>query len=310
MRSLSHHSPDRAVDRDEIIAAVWHDVAVTDDSLIHAVSVIRRALGDDPAHASFIETIPRRGYRFVGHVETVEASRTRERSLGGPTARRRARRTAHRSLAMAHGHDCRGRRCRGRWRDRLRTPRVTGGTSPSAVRLEQIAPPGTTIVSGGVVSPTGRQLAFVARDEVTERTALWIRALGRKTRARMLPGTDGAAQPSFHPTDRQIAFFRTGELVATDLGGGQLRTIATVQGAPAGGSWGAGGVIVFAEWMTGLYAVSRQVVRLAVTRLDHTALDVAHAWPQFLPDGSISCIRWSVPTAREPAYTSRASMGE
>jgi hypothetical protein len=27
--------------------------SVTDDSLIHAVSVIRRALGDDPAHASF-----------------------------------------------------------------------------------------------------------------------------------------------------------------------------------------------------------------------------------------------------------------
>src|ERR671925_22188 len=60
---------DRAVDRDEIIAAVWHEVAVTDDSLIHAVSVIRRALGDDPSHASFIETIPRRGYRFVGKIE-------------------------------------------------------------------------------------------------------------------------------------------------------------------------------------------------------------------------------------------------
>ena len=63
---------DRLVDREEIIAAVWHDVAVTDDSLIHAVSVIRRALGDDPSHASFIETIPRRGYRFVGTIESVE----------------------------------------------------------------------------------------------------------------------------------------------------------------------------------------------------------------------------------------------
>ena len=40
-----------------------------DDSLIHAISVIRRALGDDAAHASFIETIPRRGYRFMAAVE-------------------------------------------------------------------------------------------------------------------------------------------------------------------------------------------------------------------------------------------------
>ena len=70
---------DRLVDREEIIAAVWHDVAVTDDSLIHAVSVIRRALGDDPSHASFIETIPRRGYRFVGTIEPVEPAESRAR---------------------------------------------------------------------------------------------------------------------------------------------------------------------------------------------------------------------------------------
>src|SRR5687768_8261549 len=63
---------DRVVEKEEIIAAVWHDVAVTDDSLIHAVSVIRRALGDDPGHASFVETVPRRGYRFVGPVEVLD----------------------------------------------------------------------------------------------------------------------------------------------------------------------------------------------------------------------------------------------
>ena len=83
----------RALDRDEIIAAVWHDVAVTDDSLIHAVSVIRRALGDDPSHASFIETIPRRGYRFVGHVvETVDSSEP-ENLPTADAARSRERRT-------------------------------------------------------------------------------------------------------------------------------------------------------------------------------------------------------------------------
>jgi Tol biopolymer transport system component len=95
------------------------------------------------------------------------------------------------------------------------------------------------------VSPAGRQLVFVARDEVTERTALWIRALDANE-ARMLPGTDGATHAFFSPDGQQIAFFRNGQLVATDLGGRQLRTIATVHGAPAGGSWGAAGVIVFA----------------------------------------------------------------
>ena len=67
----------RVVEKDELIAAAWRDVAVTDDSLTHAISVIRRALGDDAAHASFIETIPRRGYRFVAAVETVRSPGTK-----------------------------------------------------------------------------------------------------------------------------------------------------------------------------------------------------------------------------------------
>ena len=62
---------DRLVGKDEVVAAVWRDVAVTDDSLIHAVSVLRRILGDDPTRPSFIETVPRHGYRFVGPVEEL-----------------------------------------------------------------------------------------------------------------------------------------------------------------------------------------------------------------------------------------------
>jgi hypothetical protein len=83
-----------------------------------------------------------------------------------------------------------------------------------------------------------------------------------------------------------VAFFRSGRLVAAEVTGKRQRTIAPVGGAPAGGSWGADDVIVFAEWMTGLFAVASTGGPVSpLTRLDHTALDVAHAWPQFLPDG-------------------------
>ncbi len=153
------------------------------------------------------------------------------------------------------------------------------------MRLEQIAPPGTTIVSGGAVSPAGRHLAFVARDERTGRTALWIRAIDAVD-ARALPDTEGASHPFFSPDGQMVAFFRNGRLVAADVTGKRQRTIAPVGGAPAGGSWGADDVIVFAEWMTGLFAVASTGGPVSpLTRLDHTALDVAHAWPQFLPDG-------------------------
>ena len=276
------------MDKDEIIAAVWRDVAVTDDSLIHSISVIRRALGDDPTHPSYVETIPRRGYRFVGFVEPVESARepasAEEPSEQSPTGitpesahsvrwtRRGAIAAAVLLLLAAAIPLCRAYLGR-------------NASTDAAIRVQQVAPPGTTIVSRGVVSPTGRHLAFVARDEQSGRTAVWVLALD-SPEPRRVPGTGDASRPFFSPDGQMIAFFLKGRLLATDLNGKAVRTIAIVDGAPAGGSWGAKDVIVFADWTTGLYSVAATGGPVApLTRLDHAALDVAHAWPQFLPDG-------------------------
>ncbi len=54
--------------KDDILNTLWRDVAVTDNALTQVVSELRQALGDDPASPRFIETVPRRGYRFVADV--------------------------------------------------------------------------------------------------------------------------------------------------------------------------------------------------------------------------------------------------
>jgi TolB-like protein/DNA-binding winged helix-turn-helix (wHTH) protein len=54
--------PARLVRKDELLAAVWPDVVVTEDSLTRCISEIRVALGDTGAQA--IKTISRRGYLF------------------------------------------------------------------------------------------------------------------------------------------------------------------------------------------------------------------------------------------------------
>ena len=58
----------RVVDRDEIMQAIWPGVFVTEDSIAHCIKDIRRALGDD--QRNLLRTLPRRGYLFVGPVET------------------------------------------------------------------------------------------------------------------------------------------------------------------------------------------------------------------------------------------------
>jgi DNA-binding winged helix-turn-helix (wHTH) protein/Tfp pilus assembly protein PilF len=57
------------VPKDELFTALWPDVAVTDNALTQAVSELRQALGDDPSKPTYIQTVARRGYRFIAPVE-------------------------------------------------------------------------------------------------------------------------------------------------------------------------------------------------------------------------------------------------
>lgn len=52
----------RLVTKDELMAAVWPGIAVTDDSLVQCIHEIRRALRDD--NHALLKTVPRRGYRL------------------------------------------------------------------------------------------------------------------------------------------------------------------------------------------------------------------------------------------------------
>ena len=61
------------VTRDELRQEIWRgDTFVDfDHSLHNAIARIREALGDSAGKPRFIETLPRRGYRFIGHVEEI-----------------------------------------------------------------------------------------------------------------------------------------------------------------------------------------------------------------------------------------------
>jgi eukaryotic-like serine/threonine-protein kinase len=61
----------RAVSREELLAAVWPDVVVSDGSLTQAVFVVRRALGESEDGPGFLATVPRVGYRFSADVRAI-----------------------------------------------------------------------------------------------------------------------------------------------------------------------------------------------------------------------------------------------
>ena len=61
------------VSKQDIFEGAWHDVAVSDNSIVQAIAGLRKVLGTQPHGAPYIETAVRRGYRFVAPVERAQA---------------------------------------------------------------------------------------------------------------------------------------------------------------------------------------------------------------------------------------------
>ena len=61
----------RLVSKDRFLEEVWRGVPVTDEALTQCIKTLRRQLGDDASKPTFIETVPKHGYRFIAPVEAV-----------------------------------------------------------------------------------------------------------------------------------------------------------------------------------------------------------------------------------------------
>ena len=63
----------QVVSKNDLMKRVWPDTFVEEGNLTQNISLLRKALGETPDGTQFIETVPRRGYRFVAEInETVD----------------------------------------------------------------------------------------------------------------------------------------------------------------------------------------------------------------------------------------------
>jgi Tol biopolymer transport system component/DNA-binding winged helix-turn-helix (wHTH) protein len=69
---------DRLVTKDELLDAVWKDTFVTPNALTRVVAQLRKGLGDDAHEARIIETVSKRGYRFIAPVTATAVTPERQ----------------------------------------------------------------------------------------------------------------------------------------------------------------------------------------------------------------------------------------
>ena len=73
LRHLVEH-PNRLITRDDLLARVWRDTIVSDAALASCIRDLRRALGDSSDMPRYLETVHRRGFRFIGPIAVPAAA--------------------------------------------------------------------------------------------------------------------------------------------------------------------------------------------------------------------------------------------
>lgn len=91
---------DEVLDKQEMMRALWGDLNVEESNLTQQIFVLRKTLADTGTGAQFIETVPRRGYHFIGEVTECKLESTVEAGMRSAPAVERAA-TYHSKLQTA-----------------------------------------------------------------------------------------------------------------------------------------------------------------------------------------------------------------
>ena len=236
--------PGLVVTKQHLLDEVWKDAFVTDTSLSEAVSVLRQALGDDAQDPSYVQTVPRRGYRFVASVEPATAIATTAAGSAQSLDKPEALWTpwlpwlACFAAGLTFGVLA------------LALPRSSAVDSAPITRFAIALPAGQHLASASslAVSADGNLIVAVLEDAAGVRGA-WARQLDAPT-FQFLPGSEGARVP-FVSSDGDRVGVVVGDRVRTmTMPSGPWSTVATAS-LVRGAAWLADGSLVIASGADG-----------------------------------------------------------
>lgn len=294
LRCLIDRAGEVVLKRD-LIDVVWEDAAVTENSLVEAVRLLRKALDDDPGDPTYIQTVHRRGYRFIAGV-----TRHNESEAVGNTVRAT-------SLPGILG---RGLQNPARWEGRILRAGVlllaivaaaamlarwrsgaiaTTAPTSQATRISLSLPAGLPAAGRVAVSADGGRIAYVTRTGGGTQIVLReLNQFGFTT----LAGTEGArGRPSFSPDGRELAFTVRGDAPAlwtikkVSVGGSITITLASFEKGHPEVTWEAdGNIYIHPRYQGDIYRVSGDGGELERVRTaDRSNLEQVSR-PQLLPD--------------------------
>jgi Tol biopolymer transport system component/DNA-binding winged helix-turn-helix (wHTH) protein len=293
--SLLLERPGQVVSREELQRHLWAGTTFVDfeQGLNAAVNKLRQALGDSADQPRYVETLPGRGYRFIGPIEQPSLRPVLEMAPPKPAAVTPAARAGRPRSALflvaALGVAAVG--ATGYWLGARRSPL----DSPAAVQFRVQAPEGhlfqpAAVRQGFAVSPDGSRLAFTALDP-QGRFSLWVQDLAGLD-ARPVPRTQGAYSVAWTPDSRSLFFSAGPDLRRIALDGDTPLLVCALPPRMTGALPRPSGEVLLTGG-SGTYRVP------AAGGQPQLLAAVNYRWPQFLPDNQhVLSIRYDEPVDR------------
>jgi len=245
----------RIVEKEELMSRLWPDTFVEEANLTFNIQQLRKALGDDARHPQFIETVARRGYRFIAQARTSTLNPPNVRlihkigeiddarlSIGmehteGVTLRQRMNETLGMDQLQARGlmtiglPDIR----RSRWPKRLALTGLilisiaglAAGIYRLTRRIDAAAPARfqrinvTKLTTNGnaifgSISPDGKYVAYVKSENGLE--SIWLRQVGSAGNLEVAPPREGHYKSIAFSHDGNAIYYGYATSSANDAG--------------------------------------------------------------------------------------------
>lgn len=235
--------PGEVVTREQLHEQIWSAGTFVDfeHSLNAAMNKLRQALGDSAEKPRYIETVPGRGYRFIGAVEHRLSPHVAPATGAAPilttktpVARRHVLSPVKAWMALAAAATAFGI-----WG--VVMPLTTKPVSiPGKVLQFVIVPPSGTIFAPPIsrqsfaISPDGKRLAFTATGP--NGTQIWMRDLAALNMW-PVPGTEGAWAVFWSLDSRSILYSVKRTLKQANLETGSTRSLASLPIMAMYGAW-------------------------------------------------------------------------
>ncbi len=301
--------PGEVVSRDELQKQLWpSDTFVDfDRGLNKAVNHLRDALGDSAESPRFIETLPKRGYRFIAPVDAGHSNGNQLKAALEPEDT-----LAEQPVRGEHAQPLAALPATPGSKPKFSATRpwmIAGLTSVVAAILGALLWHATRPVDrpmmrfsvdlgpeaiqgraasgeyfNPVISPDGTRLVFPSK-MADGREQLAIRRLDQPI-ATILAGTEGAVDPFFSPDGQWIGFFAGQKLKKIPLqGGGVVSLCDDTAGLGRGASWGEDGTIIANLDNYHLFRVPVMGGEPQIIGKPEQHGERTWRWPQFLPGG-------------------------